>query len=102
MLMALYPRSRAAFRILIIATLALASVLGAVGNPLFAATSAEAQVGQTTPPPEALALPAQLFPPGSLVRESTPTNTEVDRTTGLHTVPLDQLGRVNGYEQAAW
>jgi aryl-phospho-beta-D-glucosidase BglC (GH1 family) len=53
------------------------------------------------PLPRALAIPSVAFPHGAVVHGARASNEQAATATGLHTVSLAQLGRVEGYAQTA-
>jgi aryl-phospho-beta-D-glucosidase BglC (GH1 family) len=73
---------------------------------LNAAVGSARPVRAATPPaglplPRVLAIPAQAFPRGAAVRSARASNEQAATATGLHTLSLAQLGRVEGYAQTA-
>jgi aryl-phospho-beta-D-glucosidase BglC (GH1 family) len=78
---------------------AIVTVLSALGDPFTAPV--RAQIGHGTPPPGAFALPASAFAPKAVIQGTRITGHMADQISRLHTVPLVQLGRVEGYLQTA-
>ncbi len=79
---------------------------------LILAVTMSATVGQAhlmvaaTPPtglpqPRSLAIPLHVFPRGAAVHGAPASNEQAATATGLHTLSLAQLGRVEGYAQTA-
>ncbi len=75
---------------------------GAAAHPTSFAAAAPAPPAPV-PAARTLALPARDFPPGATLAGKPVSNHDASLGTGLHTLSLAQLGRVEGFEQrASW
>jgi len=73
-------------------------VCGVILSGLATPMSASAQ---SVGPSHELALPRSVFPAAATVRGGPASNQAANRTSALHTVPLDRAGRLSGYIQTA-
>lgn len=94
-LSAVLYRCRSAVTTILVLAVAISAAVGP-GSPVVAATPPAG-----LPLPRFLALPPHAFPHGAVVHGARASNEQAAAATGLHTLSLALLGRVEGYAQTA-